>query len=98
MAWDEAFTLSEGDAFCTAVLKAIRAEGLSAPKMFEDVFDESGTVFASPWMQWPDKKLMALPSEDIADVELKEHWRAIPIDVEASPEAFVKSLKESYNG
>jgi hypothetical protein len=97
-AWDDAFALSDGDAFCTASLKAMRAEGLPPPKMFEDVFNAEGMVFSSPWMQWPDKKLMALPLEDLADVELKEQWRAISIDVESSPEKFVKNLKELYNG
>ena len=96
--WDDAFALAESDAFCTASLKAIRAEGLPPPKMFEDVFDAGGMVFASPWMQWSDKKLMALPPEDLADIELKDQWRAIPINVESSPEIFVKNLKESYNG
>ena len=97
-AWDDVFALADGDAFCTASLKSMRAEGLPPPKMFEDVFDAGGMVLASPWMQWPDKRLMVLPPEDLADVELKEQWRAIPIDVESSPETFVKNLKESYNG
>ena len=97
-AWDDAFALSDGDVFCTALLKAIRAEGLPPPKMFEDVFNAGGMVIASPWMQWPDKKLMALPSEDCADVELNEQWRAIPIDDQSSPETVVKNLKEFYNG
>jgi hypothetical protein len=49
-------------------------------------------------MQWPDRELMALSLEDLADIELKEQWRAISIDVELSPEKFVKNLKELYNG
>jgi DEAD/DEAH box helicase domain-containing protein len=96
--WDDAFAMVDGDMFCIAVLKAMRAEGLPAPQMFEDVFDAEGAVFASPWMQWPDKKLMALPPDDIADIKLIEPWCAIPLDVGASPEAFVKSFKEAYNG
>jgi hypothetical protein len=96
--WDDAFAMVDGDMFCTAVLKVMRAEGLPAPQMFEDVFDAEGVVFASPWMQWPDKKLMALPPDDIADIKLIEPWCAIPLDVGASPETFVKSFKEAYNG
>lgn len=96
--WDEAIVLADGDAFCTAALNAIRKAGLPPPKMFEDVLAADGAVLASPWMQWEAPKLLAVPLGEIADVNLQGGWKAIPIDVAASPEKFVETLKEAYNG
>ena len=96
--WEEAIAMADGDAFCTAALNAIRNAGLPPPKMFEDVFAADGSVFASPWMQWKGKKLMALPLAEISEVGMQSGWKAIPIDVDASPEKFAENLKEAYNG
>ncbi|MBR3821124.1 MAG: hypothetical protein IKJ37_05825, partial [Kiritimatiellae bacterium] len=84
--------------YCTATLNAIRNAGLPPPKMFEDVFSDDGAVFASPWMQWETKKLMALPVAECADTPMQGGWRAIPVDVDVAPEKFVETLQEAYNG
>ena len=96
--WEEALSMAEGDVYCTATLNAIRNAGLPPPKMFEDVFSDDGAVFASPWMQWETKKLMALPVAECADTPMQGGWRAIPVDVDVAPEKFVETLQEAYNG
>lgn len=96
--WTAAFATAEGDAFCTGALKAIKAAGLPPPQMFEDVVAADGSVLASPWMQWPERKIMAVPEDSIPGAGLCQGWSVVSICPDAPPESFADVLKEVFHG
>lgn len=96
--WTEVFAIAEGDVFCTGALKAIKAVGLPPPLMFEDVVAADGSVLASPWMQWPQYKVMAVPEDSTPGAELCQGWSVVSISSASTLESFVDVLKEVFHG
>ena len=96
--WTEVFAIAEGDVFCTGALKAIKAAGLPPPLMFEDVVAADGSVLASPWMQWPQYKVMAVPEDSTPGAELCQGWSVVSISSASTLESFADVLKEVFHG